>query len=953
MMKKTSMVKTGIALLTAMLVLGFAGCGKGGGGGGGDANNANLRSLQLNGQAVTSLGTPNANYNSITNGQIGNAVVFNRNVIATAETEIAGAEVLFARVEGPGPLDLSDLWDGDFTGASAFNAAGDFLAVEVTSSNGNTKRYYKIAVTVADVALETITIDGRQVIIPNPATTTAAAVAGAFLFNDKGVDDQNGGFTVAATAVTAGATIKYAVTVGDAVPAFGDATSFTFADGGFLWIEVESATGSKAYYKIAVNFMQFGVIKYGTVEVRDNFIDPKWDDPSLEIYVIDKEFPGDSTAEYTEDLQGQTYGHAKALFDEDGLYIYVRVWDPDVSTVAKAGSEAHQTDSIELFVNEASPLVPGTNQYALGGSQYRVGANGERSGEGDGPAALEALNRTSAWKLEDGYIVIFQAPWRLRDRFAVEDQKQIGFEIQINAAPEVGQRYATLVWNNVAHTNYMRTDSYGIATLDATGHTLVFPAVAPRITRSPAGAPVAPDAAVELSVAANTHDGGTLSWQWYKATTATGTGTPISGATGQNFSTTAASEEGQEFYYVVVTNTLINARGTTTAATRSATATITVTNTPLVERLTLRQTNAIYRFDLPSGETFGNYEFVTADYYFDSTNFAKNVRWNRLMGNYKEEDFQPSGQFLLAPFNDFNAPYIYDDLGGAWGPIANIPGAAANTWFTVQYRLVANQPHGDFNSANKPQDSDTGPFYFGLGIPENDGLQNIHFIKNITMVHKTDPSKNVTTNRDGFGNIAFTGNSGAAGIGNSNRAWAADPASGESLDEDFVLDYTSNPLINDEPIEGETYKVIHRIDLGADFDITKYATFTIEMRVLDEDLNEVSPVSGQAQMKWRNTTSTLAAMPAANPHWRWDTGNIGNGLPANTNGNIPAYLHMIGVTIPTWDDPIAATMGFAVANADNFPAGPIEKVRYLDIENTNISAIEYIEISKITFFLAD
>jgi hypothetical protein len=225
-----------------------------------------------------------------------------------------------------------------------------------------------------------------------------------------------------------------------------------------------------------------------------------------------------------------------------------------------------------------------------------------------------------------------------------------------------------------------------------------------------------------------------------------------------------------------VTNTLTNARGTTTASTTSAYARITVSSIPQVERLTLRQSAAIYRFDLPQGASFGDYEKITVEYRLNATNLAKNLRFNRLYGNFKEDDFNPTGNWLLAPFDAYNAAYILADNGGAFSPIPSaIPAAVADTWFTQEYPLDGSKKGSDFNTNNLPAAGDTGPFYFGIGLAGESGDQVIQMVKNITMVHKTDAALNIVTNKDGFGGIAFAGYSGTDGLSQNNRVWVNDP----------------------------------------------------------------------------------------------------------------------------------------------------------------------------------
>ena len=112
----------------------------------------------------------------------------------------------------------------------------------------------------------------------------------------------------------------------------------------------------------------------------------------------------------------------------------------------------------------------------------------------------------------------------------------------------------------------------------------------PIIASQPQSATVAVGDAVNLSVTASVTDGGTLSYQWYKETSA------INGATGSTFSPSTATG-GTASYYVVVTNTNNSVNGTKTAAIKSGSATVIVNATPV----------KTYTLTVNSGSGGGNY----------------------------------------------------------------------------------------------------------------------------------------------------------------------------------------------------------------------------------------------------------------------------------------------------------------------------------------------------------
>jgi len=96
----------------------------------------------------------------------------------------------------------------------------------------------------------------------------------------------------------------------------------------------------------------------------------------------------------------------------------------------------------------------------------------------------------------------------------------------------------------------------------------------PIITSQPQSTTVYVGDAVNLSVTANVTDGGTMSYQWYKESSA------ISGATGSAYSPSTATE-GTTNYYVIVTNTNNSVNGTKTATIQSNSVTVTVSAIPV------------------------------------------------------------------------------------------------------------------------------------------------------------------------------------------------------------------------------------------------------------------------------------------------------------------------------------------------------------------------------------
>jgi uncharacterized repeat protein (TIGR02543 family) len=168
---------------------------------------------------------------------------------------------------------------------------------------------------------------------------------------------------------------------------------------------------------------------------------------------------------------------------------------------------------------------------------------------------------------------------------------------------------------------------------------------------------------------------------------------------------------------------------------------------PIIERVTLDNGGyAVYRFDIPDGSVWEDYTKITVDYKVDAANLALTIRSHRLMGNYAEGDFTESGGYRIANLSNYNAPYILDNSQATtWEGL----GAAADEWFTVTYTIDGSGKHASYVDANKPAPDATGPFYFGIGIPGNDGAPITALVRNVTLSNDNG-GKKVASTGSGF-----------------------------------------------------------------------------------------------------------------------------------------------------------------------------------------------------------
>ena len=236
-------------------------------------------------------------------------------------------------------------------------------------------------------------------------------------------------------------------------------------------------------------------------------------------------------------------------------------------------------------------------------------------------------------------------------------------------------------------------------------------------------------------------------------------------------------------------NTKADGTGTAFTAATPVTAAITVYAQweviELIEKVTLANgCQVIYRFDLPSGKKYSDYEGVSAEYMigtaeeFEVENSGRAIR---LYGNYDMDFFQfntttAGNKYAYASMDGSanNNAYILDDTGsGGWKTLKNALIAelgecpAAGAWFKIDYKTDgtrSNQkPH-----PHLPADADTGPFIFGLGLP-GQGTKNTFFMKNVTLKGKTAGTdllgKPLFISKDSFDYPAFSAYGTADGSG--------------------------------------------------------------------------------------------------------------------------------------------------------------------------------------------
>jgi hypothetical protein len=489
-----------------------------------------------------------------------------------------------------------------------------------------------------------------------------------------------------------------------------------------------------------------GTIKYGTPVIKDSaqkYIDPKWNSVTS-VFPLEKIYETDTNMEFW--VPGSTTGIGRALWDETGVYVYVKVTDGKVDT---EGSATHEQDSVELFINEAvqsnGDVITTPKGIADKGGQYRVSADGLSSG--DPTAAAEAMTKVSGWRTSEGYIVIFHAPWRFKDQYPLKNGKKIGFELQINACSD-GSRDGAVVWQNTFSGGYQDVTNYGVVSLDAAGApSFEVKAALPAISGHPLGASYASGAtATALTVTAVASDGGTLSYQWYSNSEDSYDNGALISSEGTGPSCTPAITTGTTYYWVEVKNTK---DGNTSAAVRSNRAAIIVVAGDYIEEITTDNgAYPVYKFTLPEGSSFGDYTKISAQFKVNTENLALSVR-ARALGNYTEDLFVEDGNISYND-PDKNGPFIICNLAqDKTFSDASIGITAADTWTKLEFPLTGKE-HGSFAAANRPDSTAAGTFYFALGFARSGGGNKVTYkVKKVTL-ESADGSKKVLSTGAGI-----------------------------------------------------------------------------------------------------------------------------------------------------------------------------------------------------------
>jgi len=147
-------------------------------------------------------------------------------------------------------------------------------------------------------------------------------------------------------------------------------------------------------------------------------------------------------------------GWAKALWDDEHLYVLVKVEDP---VLDDSSPNPYEQDSVEVFVDETNSKAA---SYGPGIGQYRVNFNNVATfNPADVAPGFES--RTVVNATYTGYTVEMKIPFRI---ITPQNGTKIGFDAQINDG-ENGSRHTLVKWNDTTDQGWQDPSVFGVLTL--------------------------------------------------------------------------------------------------------------------------------------------------------------------------------------------------------------------------------------------------------------------------------------------------------------------------------------------------------------------------------------------------------------------------------------------------------------------------------------------------------
>ena len=187
-----------------------------------------------------------------------------------------------------------------------------------------------------------------------------------------------------------------------------------------------------------------GVATYGTPTIGEGETDPIWN--SAPALVIEKHL--------TMKDNGTASGVAKAMWDEENLYVMVEVQDPVLNNDS---GNAHEQDGVEIFVDETNCKA---SRYQEGMGQYRISYENDQTFNGTG---IQEGFESYARIVDGGYVIEAKIPFKTVDPAAND---KIGFDVQINDANADGTRQDIVMWYDETGNSWQSGANWGEVTLE-------------------------------------------------------------------------------------------------------------------------------------------------------------------------------------------------------------------------------------------------------------------------------------------------------------------------------------------------------------------------------------------------------------------------------------------------------------------------------------------------------
>lgn len=162
---------------------------------------------------------------------------------------------------------------------------------------------------------------------------------------------------------------------------------------------------------------------------------------------------------YTMGTDG-AYGTAKALWDEDYIYVLVEVKDEKLS---KENANAYEQDTVEIFFDENNGK---TSSYEADDIQIRVNFDNEvtvTDGKSSDPY------KTAAKVVDGGYVVEVAIPHSIT---GFKMGQVVGFDVQINDDNGAGKRTGIANWSDLTGQGYINTSNFGVLELKSSNNAI-------------------------------------------------------------------------------------------------------------------------------------------------------------------------------------------------------------------------------------------------------------------------------------------------------------------------------------------------------------------------------------------------------------------------------------------------------------------------------------------------